>query len=272
MDLWPFCGDSKTAGWSTATSVVSYMAENCLTLNPEKTQVLWINSGKFSPCIKIGSSLVTLVNSVGVLGMKFDRSLKSDPHIRELTSVVASLTGVARYLRVHLPPDLLAVIMKALLVGKINYGAAAMLLPCLDQDAPCSALSTALQVRVNNVARVVCSLSRLDHHSTAYLLERSGLPSVNHLAIRSVAVEAWKSLGPWANVNDNLLASIFGPPLASCTRAGEQGIRKLATRFPTQTFINSATTIWSSCAQLRSAPSIEAAKWVATTLAMAYPL
>ena len=116
---------------------------------------MWINSGKLSPCVKIGSSLVTPVNSVGVLGMKIDRGLKSNPHIRELNSAVASLTGVARCLRVHLPPDLVAIIIKALLVGKINYGAAAMLLPHLDQDAPCSALSSALQVRVNNVARVI---------------------------------------------------------------------------------------------------------------------
>ena len=66
---------------------------------------------------------------------------------------------------------------------------------------------------MNNVERVICGSSRLDNHSTAYLLERSGLPSVNRLAIRSIAVEAWKSLGPWANVNDNPLASIFIPLL-----------------------------------------------------------
>ena len=78
---------TKSLVESTATSVVAYMAENCLTLNPEKTQVLWINSGKSSPCVKIGSSLVTPVNSVGVLCMKIDlvwsqtRTSESSPQL-----------------------------------------------------------------------------------------------------------------------------------------------------------------------------------------------
>ena len=117
---------------STAASVVAYMAVNCLSLNSEKTQVLWINSGRLQLCVLIGDSGVTPVDSIEVLGTKFDRGLGSDPHLRELTSAVASMAGLARRLKIHLPTDLVVDIMKALLVGKVGYCAADVLHPCLN--------------------------------------------------------------------------------------------------------------------------------------------
>ena len=66
---------------STAASVVAYMAAYCLSLNPEKTQVMWINSGRLQPCVLIGDSVVTPVDSIKVLGTKFDRGLGSDPYV-----------------------------------------------------------------------------------------------------------------------------------------------------------------------------------------------
>ena len=64
------------------------------------------------------------------------------------------------------------------------------------KDAPRSSLMAALQVRVIDVARVICGSSRSDQRTVADLLKTSGLPSVNRLVIKSIAVEAWKSLGP----------------------------------------------------------------------------
>ena len=75
-----------------------------MALNPGKTQVLWIDSGLNSPTVSIGSSLATPVNTIEFLGLKFDRKLKSDPHIRSITSAVATLVGLTRRLKVHLPP------------------------------------------------------------------------------------------------------------------------------------------------------------------------
>ena len=142
------------------------------------------------PCVLIGDSVVSPVDSIQVLGMKFDRGLGSDPHVRELTSAVASMAGLARCLRIHLPTeDLVVDIVKALLVGKVGYCAAAVLHPHLNQDTPRSSLMAA-QVRVNDVARVICGSSRPDQRTVADLLKSSGLPSVNRLAIKSVAVEA----------------------------------------------------------------------------------
>ena len=257
---------------STATSEVAYMANNCMALNPEKTQVLWIGPGTTSPKVMIGNSLVSPVESIEFLGLKFNRDLKSDPHIATLNSAVVSLAGVARWLKVHLPSNLAADIVRALLVGRIGYGIAATFFPRLGCDDPGSALMSTLQVRVNDVAKVICGSSRTDSQSIASLLERSGLPSVNRLAVKSVAIEAWKSLGPQCKADVNPLTSLFGPPVSSCTRASNLGRRKPATKFPVKMFINVATTLWNSNQHLRSAASIGAAKQAASSLAEACPL
>ena len=66
----------KQAIESTAESVVAYMDNNFMALNPGKTQVLWIGSGLNSPTVSIGSSLVTPVDTIEFLGLKFNRKLK----------------------------------------------------------------------------------------------------------------------------------------------------------------------------------------------------
>ena len=146
---------------STAASLVAYMAANCLTLNLEKPQVLWINSGKMRPCVMIGESQVTPMDSIEVLGMKFDRGPGSDPHVMELSSAVSSIACLARGLKLHLPPDLVADVIRALLVGKIGYRAVAVFHPCLNQDAPRSSLIASLQIKVNDVARIICGSKKL---------------------------------------------------------------------------------------------------------------
>ena len=129
---------------------------------------------------------------------------------RSLTALLGS--GVARQMRVHLPPDLVAKVARVLLVGKVGYGLSAVLFPCLVDNAPRSTLSSDLQVRVNDVARAICGATRSYHHSVDSLLRQSGLPSVNRLAVRSVAVEAWKCLGALGNTSFDPLSSIFGHP------------------------------------------------------------
>ena len=135
---------------STARLVVKYMATNCMALNPEKTQVLWIGSGPTSPDVKVSNSLVSPVKNIEILGLKFNRNLKFDPHIEALISAAASLAGVARCLKAHLPTNLVADVVRALLVGKIGYGIAAAFFFRLSNDDPRSALASTLQVRVKD--------------------------------------------------------------------------------------------------------------------------
>ena len=65
---------------------------------------------------------------------KFNRGLKSDPNIQSLTFAVASLVGVARRLKFHLPPNQVTEVVRALLVGRVGYGAAAAIFSHLLND------------------------------------------------------------------------------------------------------------------------------------------
>ena len=175
---------------SAAKVVVAYMAANFMALNPEKTQLLWICSGATSLTVTIGGSTVHPVNTIDFLGVKFDRRLKSDPHIRSLISATASLAGIARRLKIHLPSMAAADVVKALLVGKLSYRIGAASSPLLDYNDRKATLTSSLQARINDVARAIMGSSRADSTPVADLLERTIIPSVNRLAVRSVAIEA----------------------------------------------------------------------------------
>ena len=101
--------------------------------------------------------------TIEVFGLKFNRNLKSDPHLNEMILAVASLAGVAQCLRAHLPANLVADVVRALLVGKVGYGIAAAFFPCLHNDDPRPTLSSTLQVKVNDVARAICGSCKADH-------------------------------------------------------------------------------------------------------------
>ena len=257
---------------STARLVASYMAANCMALNPEKTQVIWFGSGSKSPKVMVGNALVSPVESIEILSLKFGHDLKSDPHISTLISSVASLAGAARRLRIHLPAQLAKDVVRALIIGKIGYGIAAALFPRLSQDDSRPALASALQICVKDVARALCGWNRADSLLVPSLLEQTGLPSVNRLAVKSVAMETWKSLRPLGRPDVSPLASLFGLPISSSTRAGAQDLRKPATKFPVKSFINVATTKWHSNEHLRSALSVGAAKRVTSYIAEACPI
>ena len=110
---------------STASSVVDYMAANCMALNPEKTQ-----SGRGKIPDGHGWLLSSFpVVTIEVHGLKFNRNLKSDPHLNEIILAIASLAGITRHLRGHLPANLVADVVRALLVGKVGYGIGADFFP-----------------------------------------------------------------------------------------------------------------------------------------------
>ena len=127
-------------------------------------------------------------------------------------------------------------------------------------------------MRVNDMARTICGSRRANSRPVADLLEQSGLPSVNCLAIRSTAIGAWKALRPLCGADLNPVTSLFGLPVSSSTRAGDLGVWRPATKFPMKTFIDVATTIWNSNHDLRLAPLIGTAKRVASLMAEVCPL
>ncbi len=255
-----------------AKAVTKFMADHFLALNPDKTQIVWAGSGTITPSVSIGETVVTPSNTIEILGLKFNRNLKTNPHLEAVTASAASLSGIARRLRAHLPVHHAAEVTKALMVGKVGYGAAAAIFPRLSSEDPQSGNMAKLQARINDAARVIRGVSLVDACPTSELLNTTGLPSANRLAIKSTAIEAWKALGPGATSNDDPLITLFGPTVCSNTRASTAGLLGPATRLPFDTFVNAATMIWNKYPLLRTAPTLTAAKKIATDIALAAPI
>ena len=64
----------------------------------------------------------------------------------------------------------------------------------------------------------------------------TGIPLVNHLADRVVAIEAWKSLGLLNKAVINLLSSLFGPPSHLEHQGGQYGCQTASNKVPIQHF------------------------------------
>ena len=255
-----------------ARAVMNYMESNYLALNPDKTQILWVGTGTNCPDVAVGDINVASGNNIELLGLKFNRHLKSNPHLEALTASAASIAGMARRLYTHLPTDCAIKVTRSLLTGKVGYGAATTLPLRLHDNDPQSGRLAKLQARINDAARAAQGIRHSSTFPITDFLKNTGLPSINRLAVTAVAVEAWKSLGPYSIGSDNPLSKLFGPLVHSCTRAGNTGKRKPATKLPVDSFVERATHIWNNNENLRNAVTLGAAKKVAISIAAAIPI
>ena len=106
-------------------AMVAYMATNYMVPNLDKTKILWVGLGNKSLSVAIGHLTLKPVKCIEVLGLKFNRKLKLDPHIQVFTLASAAIASTARSLTVHLPSGTKVEVVRALLVGKERYRAAA---------------------------------------------------------------------------------------------------------------------------------------------------
>ena len=139
--------------------------------------------------ITIGDATVTSVDSIGVLRLKFDHLLKVNPHFEALSAALATIASMVRQLRAHLPAECATDVARALMVGKVRYGAAAALFPWLTLYDPQLGSTDKLQAWVNNAARAGCGIGQARPNHITYLLSDGGFPSVNWLVVKVVAVE-----------------------------------------------------------------------------------
>ncbi|QQP53255.1 Hypothetical protein FKW44_005668, partial [Caligus rogercresseyi] len=73
---------------------------------------------------------------------------------------------------------------KGIVLGKLGYAVSAV--------TPVRFGGTA-QVALNDVARTLTGRLRREHIPVRNLLKSAGLPSINTMAVRSAAMEAWKA-------------------------------------------------------------------------------
>lgn len=229
-----------------------------LSLNPQKTQVMWVggntNLGDL-PSITIGGTLVKPSATIEILGLEIDRRLTPSPFISTLRTSLARGLGMLRRLRVSMPPHLLASFAQGLFFSKLRVYAGIIFNVRLHDDDPNPKGSDPIRILINDVARVVTGLRRADHVRTRDLLDRAKLPSLNTIVVETSGMLAW-----YMTRESHPMHRIYvDSRLDTTTRASANGLVKV-TDCVESIGVRNAQLIWNACSGLRSAATPAAAK------------
>ena len=271
-----------------AQAFVDFAAGNALSLNESKTQLLLAGqvtkASRSAFSVRVGQAHISPGSEMELLGAKFDSKASLNPYTTSLAKSVKQRASLITRMAHHLPRgNYLRLLAQGLTYGKVSYAAAATLAPRLPGDSsPPSEASKTIQIALNDVARTLTGHKRSDHIPVSTLLHSAQLPSLNEVAVKALAIEAWKAFhsddGPGASRNP-LGTAIFdcGDESKSAfpnknTRARSQGHIPLPLKFAAPTMVYSAAKIWNQCSSLRSARTLSAARAVAKQLAKAAPI
>jgi hypothetical protein len=218
-----------------------------------------------------------------LLGVKFDHNFTTSPHDTSVAKSARQHAALIARLAHYLPRgEYLRQLARGLVIGKISFALAAVVAPRLGNgESLPSAAYKSVQVAINDVARSITGRKRTDHVNIPSLLYRAGLPSVNELAVRAVAMESWKAnhSSDGKNGERNPIGKFIFPdtPTTSSidssrtTRSKTAGIIHNPLR-EANTFAVHAANVWNSSLALREAPTRHAASAVAKLLAKSAPI
>lgn len=229
-----------------------------LSLNPQKTQLLWVGGNNTLgdlPSISIGGILVKPSTTIEVLGLELDKKLSPAPFISTLRTSLARGLGMLRRLRVSMPPHLLASFAQGLFFSKLRIYAGVIFGVRLHDADHHPKGSDQIRVLINDVARLVTGLKRTDHVRVRDLLDRANLPSLNAIIVESSGMLAWhmtKESHPMHNIYTD-------SRLETSTRASSNGLVKV-TDCAESIGVRNAQLVWNACPGLRSAATTSAAK------------
>ncbi len=255
--------------------LLEYAAIHKLSVNKEKTKVMWIQAAT-GPAICIGDVMVQDSSSLDLLGVTFNKGLKSTPYLKSQVSATRKIRGAIAALSRHLPTPHVAKVARTLVLGKTGYGVAATIPPRLKNSDPVCNAVAAVQVAINDVARSTLGIKRKDKIPVTTLLQESSLPSLNRLTVRNLALETWKAIrvrdGPGGRPNP--LGRLIGEP--------GQGLRQTRTvvaghllpplKCAMPTLVWYAYLVWNSNSCLREAKTLLEAKRAADAISRLVPL
>ena len=257
-----------------AATMVSYSATHKLALNASKTQLLWSSRGIGNPSVlKIGATEVSSADTLEMLGVAYDRALTSAPYIKKQLAAAKAIRGTVRRLALHIPRGtLLQTVARSLVAGKLGYAAAAAYPVRYHEEQQRDGPMADLQVIVNDIARSLLGKRRQDRVTVSTLLDKTGLPSLNRLTAKSLAVETWKAA---TGINKpDPLSDLLGVPgsTGAGTRAATAQHIPPPMKKSSKTFVWEAHKLWNSLAEIRSAKTMSSAKAVATNFARTLPV
>ena len=267
-----------------AGAFTRFATSNSLVLNASKTQLLVGGNIKRGDLLNLSvivdGTEIKPANELELLGVKFDHKFTTKPHENSVAKSAKQRAALVARLAHHLPRgEYLRQLAKGLLIGKINYAAAAVVPPRLAGGTPTDGYKD-VQVAINNAARSITGIKKTEHVKTVDLLHQAGLPSLNYIATRSVAMESWLAFhsSDGGKGERNLLGKFVFPPASHFDMDSNRTSRsKTAGMIPNpllevNTFAVHAVRIWNASAELRTATTRRAATKVAKSLAMSVPI
>jgi hypothetical protein len=278
----PGLDEVKTALEKRAATFAEYAASCGLVLNASKTQLL-VNKKKLPEDfhVMVNGSRVSPLSELELLGVRFDSDLTSRPQQKRLAAASRQRASCIARLTHHLPRGAyLRLLSHGLLMGKIGYATPVFVQPRLGHNAePHPANLKSVQISINDVARSIVGLKRIDHVTVSDLLTQAGLPSLNKLTVKAMALEAWKafhSRDGGDGARNMLGKAIFGGQTNDDsnrnrqTRSAADGKVVIPLRGE-NTYIRYAAEIWNMSRELREAGSVPEAAAVARKLALDAP-
>ena len=248
---------SKETLESRTEDLVLESLQTGLSLNPEKSQYLIVRNAsgprESTPLLVDGKNIPPL-DTLDILGWKLDSKLSARPYIEELHTSLRKTLGVIRRLSAKVSPDVLDTVARGLFLGKLATYCGLSFRARLHPEDPATTGAQAIQVVINDVARVLTKKRRTDHIRTRDLLDRAKLPSLNEMVIRSSGILAWAMASPKHPLH-RVFINLAADPR---TRTATAGLLRIPEGGNTPMY--NVCKIWNACPELRAAGTKHAAK------------
>ena len=226
--------------------LVSQAAKLGLTLNTTKTQLMALRSDNCS--VRVRYDHIPPQANIRLLGFTLDKRGTLLPYVEDTIAAINRVAGVIRSLRYAVPVSVLRLLAQALAGGRARVGASAYLHARINNEDIVTPSDKRVQVAMNNVARAVLGKQRGDRVSVKELRRRSGLPSVNEMAVSAAASSAWDAMAGHGVLRSQL--QLFE---SANTRAATAGL--LQNKRSSTTFQDNVIRVWNAFAGIREAES-----------------
>jgi hypothetical protein len=278
---------ARFATWSRA---------NGLHINVAKTQIL-VSAGAGRAAdlvVNVDGKDITSSESLELLGVRFDRSFTTRPHIDHLVKATRQRAALIARLSHHLPRGAyLRQLAHGLVFGKLGHALAVAVTPRLTEETPRVGDLGSIQVTLNKVARYVTGTKVSEHITVGDLNKRAKFPLLNELVTWTVAMETWAAYNSSEVVpSTSTVSAASAPPPASAstsTRRNPLGERmfkssgffresraaaagQVLDRLCGHTLVSNGIKVWNACPELRKATTRGSAKSAAATFARGVPV
>ena len=179
--------------------VLKFMASNGLVANANKTSYLLLNHKQCEEAgrVKVGNKWVERTSTGKLLGINFEDNQQWKSQIHGKGGVLASLNSrlyILRRMRNHLTKKSILKLVDSIFISKVRFGVQLYgSVRTSNNDTECRELR-AIQLVQNKLLRSLNNTKLSDRVSTASLLEKFNMLTVNQINAQAKLLEVWKAL------------------------------------------------------------------------------